>query len=527
MSAEVGGRELPGRFAFAGLDALRAVAAAAGLGLLVVVTRLPLRSHYLANWDATQFALGMQRFDLAHHQPHPPGYIGYIALGRLLLPLFGDANSTLVALSIAAEAAAVAVAFLFARAVFGRFAGWSAGLALLAAPLFWYYGEVANTYALEPLLVLLIAWPCWRLWQGEARFAYPAALALGLSGALRPSTMVLLTPVYLLALQRSASLPVGLRSLGIYALAAASWAVPLLILAGGPLRLLVASLQLGDSVTTGTAVWNDVRNPVLVTGNAILTGLGWELGLFAVWAVFGLLVAPRLLGRSVLSRDWSLFCGAWAAPGLLTFLFVHIGQVVYIQVFAPAIFLSLGPALLATAEAVGRPRLAPLLLAISVVVGGLIFFLPPRSLAEQLRLHDLRVVGLLALAAAEDPAHTVLVGDAYAVGSYRIVNYYLPDYPRIGLGRDSRQRVRQIYGELYDPNGGRHSRPLQFGDQTTTYVYLDRELLPLIADPNRLTRLTLPDGSAVYVWHGPPPEVIANQLWIDHSLQPGAKAIDS
>jgi len=280
-------------------------------------------------------------------------------------------------------------------------------------------------------------------------------------------------------------------------------------------------------LAAGTGIWNDIRNPVLVTGNAVITGLGWELGLFAVWAVFGLLVAPRLLGRSVLSRDWSLFCGAWAAPGLLTFLFVHIGQVVYIQVFAPAIFLSLGPALLATAEAVGRPRLAPLLLAISVVVGGLIFFLPPRSLAEQLRLHDLRVVGLLALAAAEDPAHTVLVGDAYAVGSYRIVNYYLPDYPRIGLGRDSRQRVRQIYGELYDPNGGRHSRPLQFGDQTTTYVYLDRELLPLIADPNRLTRLTLPDGSAVYVWHGPPPEVIANQLWIDHSLQPGAKAIDS
>ena len=523
MSAEISGRELPGRFSFTGIEALRAAAAAAGLSLLAVGTRLPFRTHYLANWDASQFALGMRSFDLAHHQPHPPGYIGYIALGRLFLPLFGDANATLVALSIAGEAAAVAVAFLFARAVFGRFAGWAAGLALLVAPLFWYYGEVANTYALEPLLALLIAWPCWRLWQGEARFAYPTALALGLAGSLRPSTMVLLTPVYLLALRRSARRPVALRSLGVYALAAASWVIPLLILAGGPLLLLADSLKLGDSVTAGTAIWNNPLNPILVTGKAVLTGLGWELGLFSVWALFGLLLAPRLLGHRVVPRDWTIFCGAWAGPGLLTFLFVHIGQLAYVQVFAPAIFLSLGPALLATAKAVGRPRLAPILLAVSMAASGIVFFLPPSSLSAQLRLQDLRVEGLLAVVAADDPAHTVLIGDAFGVGSYRTVNYYLPDYPRIGLGRDASNRVREIYGDAYDPNGSRHSRPLRFGDRITTYVYLDRELLPLIADRKRLTRIVLADGSSIYFWHGHPPEVIANRLWIDPVPKAGTK----
>ena len=500
---------------------------AAGLALLVVATRLPLRTRYLANWDASQFALGMQSFNLAHHQPHPPGYIGYIALGRLLLPIFGDPNSTLVALSILGEAAAVAVGFLFARAVFGRFAAWATGLALLAAPLFWYYGEVANTYALEPLLVLLIAWPCWRLWQGESRMAHPAALALGLAGALRPSTMVLLTPLYLVALRRSASLPIAARSLCIYVLAAASWVIPLAILAGGPGRLLATTLQLGDTVSSGTAIWSDLRNPFRVTGNAVLTGLGWELGLFAVWALFGLLAAPRLLGRRVLPREWTLFCWAWAAPGLVTFLFVHIGQVVYVQVFAPALFLSLGPAIKATAEAAGKPQLAPALLAASVLASSAIFFLPPGSLAGQLGRHDLRVDGILAAATAAGPEHTVLIGDAYGVGSYRTVNFYLPDYPRIGLGRDSRGRVRQIYGEIYDPAGSRQSRPLAFGEQTTTYIYLDRELLPLIADPSRLTPLTLPDGSSIYVWHGHPPTVIANRLWIDRNHQPGATALDS
>ena len=525
MSAELGGRVIPGRFSLEAVGALEAAAGAVGLGLLVVASRLPFRTRYLANWDAAQFALGIRHFDLAHHQPHPPGYLGYIAAGRLLLRVFGDPNSALVALSIGGEALGVAVGFLFARALFGRFAGWVSGLALAAAPLYWYYGEVANTYALEPLLAMLVAWPCWRLWTGEARFAYPAAVALGLGGALRPSTMVLLTPLFLLSLRRSAGQPLVLRSLGIYAAAVAVWALPLLVLAGGPIRFLQVSLQLGDSVTGGTAFWNDARNPLTVTGPAVLTGLGWELGLFSVLAAFGLLAAPRLLRREVLPPAWTLFCWAWAAPALLTFLFVHIGQLVYVQAFAPALFLSLGPAVRATAEAVGRAHLAPGLVLAAAATSVLIFLLPPRySLADQLRLHDLRVEGMLALAATTDPDHTVLIGDAYGVGSYRTAAYYLPAYHRAGLGRDSEGRVREIFGDAYDPAGSRRSVPLAFGAGTTTYVYLDRELLPLLADSYRLTRVNLPDGSAVYVWRGHPPEVIANRVWIDRHPQPGAGA---
>jgi len=525
LSAELGGRVIPGRFSLETIRVLEAAAGAAGLGLLVVASRLPFRTRYLANWDAAQFALGIRHFDLVHHQPHPPGYLGYIAAGRLLVLVFGDPNSALVALSIAGEAIGVVVGFLFAWALFGRFAAWVTGLALAAAPLYWYYGEVANTYALEPLLAMLVAWPCWRLWNGEARFAYPAAAALGLGGALRPSTMVLLTPLFLLSLGRSGSRPVLVRSLGIYAAAVAVWAIPLLVLAGGPVRFLQVSLQLGDSVTGGTAVWNDPRNPLLVTGPAVLTGLGWELGLFSVAAAFGLLVAPRLLGRDVLPPGWTLFCWAWAAPALLTYLVVHIGQLVYVQTFAPALFLSLGPAVRATAQAVGRPRLAPWLVATALAASVVIFLWPPRySLAEQLRLHDLRVDGMLALVATTDPEQTVLIGDAYGVGSYRTAAYYLPDYHRAGLGRDSKGRVREIFGDAYDPAGGRSSAPFAFGAETTTYLYLDRELLPLLADSHRLTRVSLPDGSAVYLWRGHPPEVIANKVWIDRQPQPGATA---
>ena len=177
----------------------------------------------------------------------------------------------------------------------------------------------------------------------------------------------------------------------------------------------------------------------------------------------------------------------------------------------------------------GRARrglaLFALILAAQAILLAFGFLLPPRfSLADQLRLHDLRVEGILSQVGGADPNQTVLVGDAYNVGSYRLAGYYLPGYHRVGLGRDTRGRVREIFGDAYDPAGGRRSSPLAFSPEITTYVYLDRELLPLIADRDRLTSVTLLDGSAVFIWRGHPPEVIANQLWIDRHRQPGSAA---
>ena len=44
----------------------------------------------LYNWDAVQFALALREFDVAKHQPHPPGYLLYVGLGRLLNASLGD-----------------------------------------------------------------------------------------------------------------------------------------------------------------------------------------------------------------------------------------------------------------------------------------------------------------------------------------------------------------------------------------------------------------------------------------------------
>src|SRR5262247_1226113 len=37
----------------------------------------------LEDIDSINFALGLRHFDVANHQPHPPGYPVYIAMGRI------------------------------------------------------------------------------------------------------------------------------------------------------------------------------------------------------------------------------------------------------------------------------------------------------------------------------------------------------------------------------------------------------------------------------------------------------------
>ena len=53
------------------------------LAALTVATRWPYRARLLPTWDAVQFALALERYDVVRHQTHPPGYILYVALGRL------------------------------------------------------------------------------------------------------------------------------------------------------------------------------------------------------------------------------------------------------------------------------------------------------------------------------------------------------------------------------------------------------------------------------------------------------------
>src|SRR5678815_5210744 len=53
--------------------------------LAYLAAHLPFIAPSLEDIDSINFALGLHHFDPALHQPHPPGYPVYIALGRVTL----------------------------------------------------------------------------------------------------------------------------------------------------------------------------------------------------------------------------------------------------------------------------------------------------------------------------------------------------------------------------------------------------------------------------------------------------------
>ncbi|MHB1390557.1 MAG: protein O-mannosyl-transferase family [Thermoleophilia bacterium] len=121
-------------------------------------SRLPFRDHTLFSWDSGSFALALERFDVGRQRPHPPGYILYVGAGRVFQFFMHNPNDALVALSIFSSALAVAGIYLVARSIFSHAVGMVAAVLLFFSPLFWLYGEIALTYAVEVPLALLVTW---------------------------------------------------------------------------------------------------------------------------------------------------------------------------------------------------------------------------------------------------------------------------------------------------------------------------------------------------------------------------------
>ena len=54
----------------------------AALALVFALAHVPFLASSLEDIDSVNFALGVRHFDVAQHQPHPPGYPIYMALGK-------------------------------------------------------------------------------------------------------------------------------------------------------------------------------------------------------------------------------------------------------------------------------------------------------------------------------------------------------------------------------------------------------------------------------------------------------------
>ncbi|MBI3826243.1 MAG: DUF2723 domain-containing protein [Candidatus Rokubacteria bacterium] len=338
------------------------------LTLLTVVSRLPFRARTLYNWDAVQFALALREYDVVKHQPHPPGYILYVALARLANAWFGDATAAYVALAVVFSGLTTFVVFYLARAIYGRATAVAAAAVLAVSPLFWFYGTVGLSYTAEALFASIVAYFAWRALSGSETDAWLAAGYLGVAAGVRQSLLLLLFPLWLGAtVFGTRRVRAVLGGLAIMAVAVLTWFVPMIWLTGGLERYLDASRDLAETVVKPTSIVGGALEVTLRMFRYQLESLLVGLGPLAL-AVF--LVPWYVRRHGWGTREWFLL--GWTLPPVLVYTLVHFGQAGYVLTFLPALVLLLARVVVAalsdTALFARRPRLSTAAVAAAIAV---------------------------------------------------------------------------------------------------------------------------------------------------------------
>ena len=288
-----------------------------------VISRIPFQSTLLYHWDSANFALGMEKFDVRIHQPHPPGYLLYVVLGRLVNLLVGDANTSLVWISIVFSGLTVTVVYLLGRRLFGQTEGIIAALLALTSPAFWFYGEVALTYILEAFFVTAIALACLETLRGKQRMAFFSALLLGLAGGIRQTTLVLMLPLWLFSLRRCHWRIIVSATL-LLALTVVAWLAPTIVLSGGIGPYLEASRSIGGGVLADFELFGGGKSLIDLLGPFVRLGMylayGLMLGLLPLfYGVIKALFNARTWLRQWLSDDRAHIMGLWLIPNFILY----------------------------------------------------------------------------------------------------------------------------------------------------------------------------------------------------------------
>src|SRR5918996_3486995 len=344
------------------------VACALVLAALTVASRLPYRARMLYNWDAVQFALALSEYDVVKHQPHPPGYILYVALGRLVNAWVGDPPAAYVVLAVVFSGLTTFVVYYLARAAYDRATALASASLLAVSPLFWFYGSVGLTYAGEALIASVGAYFSFRARRGSETDAWLAAGYLGLAGGFRQSALVLLFPLWLaatrLGVRRRRTVVIGLL---VVAATTMLWFVPMGWMTGGLARYVAASIDLAETVVKPTSILTGPFDVTLRMSRYLAESVVVALGPL----VLAVLLVPWYVRRRGLGApEW--FFLSWAGPAVLVYTLVHFGQAGYVLTFLPALIIVLAHVVLEAFRAVpvGRP---PLRAAVAAVAGGVFF----------------------------------------------------------------------------------------------------------------------------------------------------------
>lgn len=271
---------------------------AALVGAVFLLAHLFSLAWFLDDIDAINFAMGVREFDVARHQPHPPGYPVFILLGKIArlfagaLPGAGnggviEAGSLAVWGVIGGALSAVSLAVLFLNVEENRTRALAAMTLTLICPLFWFTSSRPLSDVPGFAAVLLSqalaasAFARQRGWAARQRDGGAAAIAAsdiaasgrlivlsalvaGLALGLRSQTAWLTVPLIAVVIVDRAGRAAAGALLGAgltFGIGILLWFIPMLFAAGGPARYLRALTSQAGEDFTGVDMLVTSANP--------------------------------------------------------------------------------------------------------------------------------------------------------------------------------------------------------------------------------------------------------------------------
>lgn len=451
-----------------------------GLG---IATRLPFQAELVQEWDAGNFALAVENYNLHLEQPHRPGtFLIYISLARCLNMVLDNPTASLTMVSVMASGIAAAALYTIGATWFNGRVGWTTALLMLASPLVWFYGEMPLSYMPEFCTVTLIVLVAYLTGLGE-RTALPfLGLLMGLAGGIRPNTPIFLLPLALFAVVRGlqthrfkvqhvlAAIAIGLAALAV-------WFIPLLVIAGGPESYwILIQGWMHRHVDDATSLPQILANVIF-----FLTTVLFVVGLAAL-PMLGLLFQNGSAFIRRLNRDWRCQAIAlWLLPGGMYFTFVHLQRQSHTFTVMPAFVLLAGLAVVGLSDRLEkRYRYAGWLLIAAIVTLNLLFFLfAPSSIRslQSIRSFDQKFTERIEFVRANFPPESTAVLAQKHYG--RLPDVHLPEFQERYLSRLVEQQ------------------PILLPEQVRTLVLLDNKIYRKPGQDEGFEKLTLPSGRTI------------------------------
>jgi len=172
--------------------------AIAALVIVALILYFTFMSISFDEVDAFNFALGIIRYDVSAHQPHPPGYPVFIFISSIFYWITNDRLLSLILVSALSGALALIPTYLIAKQLFNREIALFSTLTLMVVRGYWLLSEQALS---DMLFTLLLTTALSMLLAGKLNKSkshlYASWGILGIALGVRPFNLVLTAPFIL------------------------------------------------------------------------------------------------------------------------------------------------------------------------------------------------------------------------------------------------------------------------------------------------------------------------------------------